>query len=142
MSAAAVAQRLGLDEIAVGNFSGTGAQFAEFFAVSFTEGAWAVGALATAPAAPTIGAPAIVSPTEVSLAFVAGANGGSPITGYVATSTPPIALTASTPADVTSPVNFTGAFASGVAYTFRLQAVNAVGTGANSGNSTAITPNP
>jgi hypothetical protein len=51
MSASAVAQALALDEVAVSNFSGTGDEFAEFFAVSYTEGAWAVSQLGP-PATP------------------------------------------------------------------------------------------
>lgn len=142
MTAAAVAQRLGLSEAAVAAFSGTGAEFAQFFGKSLKEGEAAVADLATPPAAPTAVVATVTNPTTVSLAFTAGANGGSPITGYTAISAPAVTLTAVAPTDVTSPVVFTGAFAAGVAYTFQLRATNAVGQSPLSSSSAAVTPNP
>ena len=67
-------------------------------------------------------------------------DGGSAITGY--TITPFIGSTAQDPVDVsgsTTSKTITG-LTNGTAYTFRVKATNAVGTGANSAASPAATP--
>ena len=97
-----------------------------------------------APTAP--GAPAGVTATagngSATVTWTAPANGGSPITSY--TVTPFIGSTAQTPVTVTgSPpatsTTVTG-LTNGTAYTFTLTATNAVGTGAASAASNAVTP--
>jgi uncharacterized protein YaaQ len=67
-------------------------------------------------------------------------NGGSAITGYVVT--PYIGTTAQTPVNVTGTGTSTtvGGLTNGTAYTFRVAAVNAMGTGAQSAASSATTP--
>jgi len=145
MTAAAVAQRLGLSEAAVAAFSGTGAEFAQFFGKSVKEGEEAVADLtppATVPAAPTAVVATVTALTVVSLAFTPGADGGSPITGYTAVASPSVILTPEAPTDVTSPVSFSANFNPGIAYTFTLRAVNAIGNGALSAASAPVTPNP
>jgi hypothetical protein len=90
------------------------------------------------PSAPTIGTVTVTNSTTVSIPFTAGSS-PTPITSYVATSSPSIALTVS---GTTSPLTVTGAFASNTAYTFQIAAVNATGTGAYSSASNSITPAP
>lgn len=142
MTAAAVAQRLGLSEAAVAAFSGTGAEFAQFFGKSISEGEAAVADIATPPGAPTNPSAAVVNATTADVAFIPPVNtGGAPITGYVIVSSPAITLTYDAN-DATSPVRVTGTFASGVAYTFTAAAKNVAGTGPASTASAAITPNP
>jgi len=93
------------------------------------------------PGAPTIGAASITSTTVASLTFTAPvSDGGSAITGYTITSSPAITIT--TNAGTTSPRTATGTFASGVAYTFTIRAINSVGTSLASSASNSITPNP
>ena len=94
----------------------------------------------TAPGAPTIGA-AKAAEGEASIAWTAPAsNGGSPITGYKVT---PYANGTAKPAiDVaagTTSLLVTG-LANGTAHTFKVAAVNAIGTGPDSAASTAVTP--
>lgn len=141
MTAAAVAQRLALDEKAVAAFSGTAEEFAQHFARSLTEAEGALADLASPPAAPIAPVGAITSPTVVSLVFALPDDGGTPIHSIVVESTPSIPLTYASN-DLTSPVPVTGAYASGVAYTFKVRFVNDAGPGALSPASAPVTPNP
>lgn len=84
----------------------------------------------TAPAAPT-GLVATPLNTAASIAFVAGSNGGAPITNYEY-SVNGGAWTALSPADAASPVLVKG-LTNGVTYSIRLRAVNSIGAGAASG---------
>lgn len=94
-----------------------------------------VGAAATVPDAPTIGT-ATGGDASASVAFTAPtSNGGSAITGYTATSTPG-GLTGT---GVSSPINVSG-LVNGTAYTFKVKATNAIGTGAESAASNSVTP--
>ena len=94
----------------------------------------------SAPAAPTIG----VATAGISKATVTwsapGDVGGTPLTGYVVT--PFIGGTAQTPVPFNSTATtetITG-LTIGTTYTFTVAAVNAVGTGADSAASNAVTP--
>lgn len=89
----------------------------------------------TVPGAPTIGT-ATVSGTTGEVAFTAPAsNGGSPITHYVATSSPGgISNSGSA-----SPIAVPG-LTDGTAYDFQVTAVNAVGSSAPSAASNSVTP--
>jgi trimeric autotransporter adhesin len=90
----------------------------------------------TVPQAPTIGtATDGGTGTTVSVAFTAGATGGSSITGYSVTSSP----TTTTQSASSSPYTFTGLTA-GTAYTFQVAAVNANGTSSYSSASNSVTP--
>ena len=71
----------------------------------------------TVPQAPTIGTASRTNNTTVSLTFTAGANGGSAITSYTATSSPSISLTTT---GTSSPLTVTGTYAANTAYTFTL----------------------
>jgi len=89
------------------------------------------------PQAPTIGTVTRTNNTTVSIPFTAGSNGGSPITGYTATSSPSIALSVS---GTSSPLTVTGSFVGGVQYTFQISAVNAIGSSTPSSSSNAVYP--
>jgi len=93
----------------------------------------------TVPQTPTIGTATRTDFTTVSIPFTAGATGGQSITSYTVTSTPSIALTVSGSA---SPLTVTGSFEVGVQYTFKIAAVNANGTSAQSSASNGLTPWP
>lgn len=89
----------------------------------------------TPPGVPTIGT-AVAGNTQASIAYTAPAsNGGSPITSYMATSTPG-GFTAS---GLANPLIVTG-LTNGTAYTFKVTATNAVGTSLPSGASNSVTP--
>ena len=93
----------------------------------------------TVPAAPTA-VTAAGGNTQVAVAWTAPAdNGGSAITGYVVT--PFIGAAPQTPVNVgiVTSTTVTG-LTNGTAYTFRVAAVNAVGTGTQSAASNAATP--
>jgi hypothetical protein len=86
----------------------------------------------TVPQAPTIGAATKLSDTSGSIAFTAGATGGSSITGFTATSTPG----SLTQTGASSPLTFTG-LADGN-YTFTVFATNANGNSAASAASIGL----
>ncbi|MEG2803482.1 autotransporter domain-containing protein [Stenotrophomonas sp.] len=102
---------------------------------AYTAGAVHTVAIPVAPGAPTIGA-ATPGVGQVSVAFTApGSDGGSPITGYTATSSPGNFTATGT----ASPLVVTG-LTNGTAYTFTVTATNAIGEGAASAASSAATP--
>ncbi|HMJ76102.1 MAG TPA: DUF4214 domain-containing protein [Iamia sp.] len=95
---------------------------------------------ATVPAAPT-GASATAGNAQASVSWTApGSNGGSAITGYVVT--PYVGATAQTPVSSagTGTSKVVTGLTNGTAYTFKVAAVNALGTGTRSGASGAVTP--
>jgi hypothetical protein len=90
----------------------------------------------TIPQAPTIGtATDGGTGTTVSVAFTAGATGGSAITGYTVTSSPG----SITGTGASSPITVSGLTA-GTAYTFTVTATNANGTSTASSASNSVTP--
>jgi Fibronectin type III domain len=90
----------------------------------------------TVPQAPTIGSATDGGTgTTVSVAFTAGATGGSSITGYSIVSNP----TTTTQSTSSSPYTFTGLTA-GTSYTFQVAATNANGTSSYSSASNSVTP--
>ena len=89
----------------------------------------------TVPAAPTIGAVTSTSYTTATVAFTAGATGGSPITGYTVTSSPAVPIITT---GTTSPLSIVGDFVGGQAYTFTLTAQNANGSSLSSAASTSV----
>lgn len=96
----------------------------------------AYGVVATAPNAPIMELAARASATTAAVAFDPPVeNGGSPITGYTAISSPG-GLTHSGP---TSPLVVTG-LTTGTAYTFTVHATNAIGNSAESAASNSVTP--
>lgn len=90
----------------------------------------------TVPQAPTIGtATDGGTGTTVSVAFTAGATGGSAITGFTATSSPG----SITGTGASSPITVSG-LTTGTAYTFTVTATNANGTSLASAASNSVTP--
>lgn len=90
---------------------------------------------ATIPDAPTIG-PATAGNAKAFVTFSApGNDGGSPITGYTATSTP-----GSFTGTGTSPITVNG-LTNGTNYTFTVHATNSVGNSVESAKSVIVTPN-
>jgi hypothetical protein len=89
---------------------------------------------ATVPDAPTIGT-AIAGDAQASVFFTAPiSDGGSAITGYIATSSP-----GGFTGTGTSPITVTG-LSNGTAYTFSVTATNAIGTSNPSSASNSVTP--
>lgn len=89
----------------------------------------------TSPGVPTIGT-AVRGNLKATVAFTPPAsNGGAVITSYLVTSTPG-SFTASGTA---SPIVVTG-LSNGTGYTFKVQAINSVGTGTASAASNSVTP--
>ncbi|MCX6809834.1 MAG: PKD domain-containing protein [Candidatus Berkelbacteria bacterium] len=89
---------------------------------------------ATVPGVPTV-IVATAGNAQATISFSAPDTGGSPITGYTATSTPG-GLTGS---NITSPITVTG-LTNGVEYTFKVYATNTIGNGSESSASNAVTP--
>ena len=86
------------------------------------------------PGAPTVGTGTKTGSTTATLAFTAPAsNGGSAILGYIGTSTPGNIIATST----TSPITFTG-LTPATHYTFKVAAINSVGTGPQSAASNTV----
>jgi len=88
----------------------------------------------TAPGAP-LNAAAAAGNGQATVSFEAPSDGGSPITGYIVTASPG-GITAT--ANALS-VTISG-LTNGVAYTFKVKAVNAVGEGPESSATSAVTP--
>ncbi|MGQ0507839.1 MAG: beta strand repeat-containing protein [Myxococcaceae bacterium] len=93
-----------------------------------------------APMAPTV----MAGNTQVTVGWTAPAdNGGSAVTGFVVT--PYQGSTARPVVNITDPLatgTTVSGLTNGVAYTFKFAAKNALGTGAQSGASSASTPQP
>ena len=90
----------------------------------------------TVPEAPTnVTATAGNAQATVAFFLAPSATGGSPITSYIATSTPGSRTVRST----ISPITVAG-LTNGTAYTFTVKATNAIGTGPASGASNSVTP--
>lgn len=95
--------------------------------------------ITSVPDAPNTPTASVVNITRVNLAFTAPNSGGKTITSYTVQSNPSITLTYS---GTSSPMAVTGAFATATAYTFRMLATNANGSGSYSSYSSSVTPNP
>ncbi len=87
----------------------------------------------TAPAAPT-GVSATTENAKAIISFVAGDDGGSPITSYTVTANPG----GKTATGTSSPITMTG-LTNGVTYTFTVKSTNVVGTGTTSSPSASVT---
>ena len=86
------------------------------------------------PGAPTIGTATKTGSTTATAAFTAPvSNGGVAISGYIGTSTPGNVIATST----TSPITFTG-LTPATHYTFKVAAINSVGTGPQSAESNIV----
>ncbi len=93
---------------------------------------------ATVPGAPTIGT-ALPRDSGARVNWTAGTTGGATITNYVVT--PYIGAIAQTPTTVGNVATAAiGALTNGTAYTFKVAAVNMVGTGAPSAASNTVSP--
>jgi hypothetical protein len=115
--------------VAAMNVVGTGAQSAESNSV----------VPKTLPAVPTAAA-ATAGNGQATVSWVAPASdGGSAITGYELTRYVGGAAQGTTSVGVVTQATVTG-LANGTAYTFRVAAMNVVGTGAQSAESNAVTP--
>jgi hypothetical protein len=89
----------------------------------------------TTPSAPTLGA---ITPGngQLSVAFTAGATGGSSITNYKYSTNGGSSFTACSPSQTTSPIVISG-LTNGTSYNVQLLAVNAAGDGTPSSSSSA-----
>jgi Ca2+-binding RTX toxin-like protein len=99
---------------------------------------------ATVPGAPTVVAVASGNGTAVVTFTAPASNGGSPITGFTAqalNAAGAVVGTASTTVATATSLTFTG-LVNGTAVTLRVQATNAVGSGAFSAPSGSVTPAP
>src|SRR5439155_376211 len=99
--------------------------------------------VAVAPSSPTGLTATAASSSQISLSWTAPNNGGSAITGYKIESSVDGGLTWATLAantgSVTTTYSDTG-LAHSTTYTYRVSAINSVGTGSPSGNVSATTP--
>ncbi|MFN8079040.1 MAG: fibronectin type III domain-containing protein [Kineosporiaceae bacterium] len=93
-------------------------------------------ALTITPAAPT-SATASGGNTQATVSWTAPWNGGSAVTGYTVTSSPGAKTCTTTGATSCTVTGLTN----GTSYTFTVTATNAIGTGAASAASNAVTPN-
>lgn len=101
-------------------------------------GAWESTPLATTtPGAPT-SVVATAGVSKITVTFLSGATGGSPITNYKYSIDGGTNFTACSPADVASPIEITGL--TNIAYTVILKAVNENGDGIASAESNSVTP--
>ena len=89
----------------------------------------------TVPDAPTIGAVTTTSYITATIAFTAGATGGTPITGYTVTSSPSVPIITT---GTTSPLSIVGDFVGGQLYTFTITAQNANGSSLPSSASASV----
>jgi len=108
-------------------------------AESTASGAFTPAVGPSVPGAPNIGTATGGNASATVTWTAPGSNGGSAITGYRVT--PYIGATAQTPTTVgvVLTANITG-LTNGTAYTFKVAAINAVGTGADSAASNSVTP--
>ncbi|HEV2193363.1 MAG TPA: fibronectin type III domain-containing protein [Nitrosopumilaceae archaeon] len=99
---------------------------------------------ATAPAAPTGLTSTAVSSAQINLSWTASSTGGSPITGYkieYKIGSGAYSVLAANTANTTTSYSHTGLTAS-TAYTYRVSAINSIGTGTTSAEATATTQAP
>jgi bacillolysin len=102
--------------------------------------AYTCGATASAPGAPTIGT-ATAGNAQATLTWTAPASdGGSPVTGYVVTPYIGAAAQSAQTFNSTATSQAVTGLANGTTYTFTVAAKNAIGTGAASAASNAVTP--
>jgi hypothetical protein len=97
------------------------------------------GTPSTTPAAPTITG-ITASDGQLSVAFTAGATGGSALTNYEYSTDNGVSFTARSPVSTTSPLVI-GALSNGTTYAVRVRAVNANGSGSPS-DPVSATPRP
>ncbi len=96
-------------------------------------------AAATVPGAPT-GVSGVAGNGSVQVSWLApGSTGGSPITGYSVASSPVVSPPAGCTLVLALTCDFTG-LTNGTAYTFKVTATNAIGTGPASSASAPVTP--
>jgi hypothetical protein len=97
--------------------------------------------LGSVPGPPTSVTATTVTYNSITLTFVAGSNGGSPITNYKYSTDDGVSYTAFNPPVITSPVTITGLSPS-TTYRVILVAVNALGDGAESTGFDVTTDGP
>jgi hypothetical protein len=114
--------------VAAKNVTGTGAQSTDSNVVMPR----------TLPDAPT-SVTTTPGPSQATVSWSAGSDGGSAITGYDVTPYVAGVAQATTSIGVATQTTVTG-LTNGTTYTFRAAAKNAIGTGARSGDSIAVTP--
>lgn len=92
----------------------------------------------TVPGQASIGTVSVTNTTNVSIIYTDGAANGSAITGRYIVSSPSLSL--SYTGSSGSPINVSGAFVNGTAYTFTISSINSIGTGPASTSSNSVTP--